>query len=132
MGLPRWVPWALFAALSLAALSFTPISAGFTLRTEFSCELLPSWQLAVASLANPRHLLSFSVLTVVAVWAFGTRNLWVAALVVLVLTGLVEFEQMLFADGHCRLRNMLPNLAAIAMGVAVALAIARLVRRRAA
>jgi hypothetical protein len=60
------------------------------------------------------------------------RNVRVAVVLVLLLTGLIEIEQMLFADGHCRLRNMLPNLTAIAIGVGAAFAVARLVRRRTA
>lgn len=130
MTVPRWVPWALFVLLSLAALSFTPISAGFAIRPTFSCEIVSSWELWLGSFANVRHLVSFSVLTAVAVWAFGARSVWIAIVVMLLLTGLVEIEQMLFADGHCRLRNMLPNVVAIAIGVTVALSIARVARRR--
>jgi hypothetical protein len=127
---PRWLPWAHFVFLSLAALSFTPIAAGFAIRSAFECEISASAQLWIDSIPNIRHLVSFSALTVVAVWAFGTRNVWPAAAVVLLLTGLVEVEQMVFADGHCRLRNMLPNVIAIGIGVTLALLIARVVRTR--
>lgn len=129
MTVPRWLPGALFVLLSLAALSFTPISAGLAIRPTFNCEILSSWELWLGSLANVRHLVSFSVLTAVAVWAFGSRNVWIAVVVILLLTGLVEVEQMVFADGHCRLRNMLPNLVAIAIGATAALLIARSARR---
>ena len=132
MSTPRRLPWALFALLSLAALSFTPISAEFAIRPAFACEIGASSQLWIDSILNVRHLVSFTVLTVVAVWAFGTRNAWLAVGVVLLLTGLVEVEQMIFADGHCRLRNMLPNVIAIGIGVTLALLVARLVRQRAA
>jgi hypothetical protein len=128
VSIPRWLPWALFVVLSCAALAFTPISAGFALRPAFECEVLSRWQLWIDALANVRHLTSFAVLTVVAAWAFRRRGLWLAAATVLAITVVVELEQMVFADGHCRLHNLLPNV--IAIGVAVALVVAHLLRRR--
>ena len=129
---PRGLAFALLVLASLAALATTPISAGFALREAAACDLLSGWDLWLTGLGNVRHLVSYSVLTAVAVWAFGMPRALLAAGFVLLVSAGVELEQMLFADGHCRLRDILPNIVAIALGLAIALLVARLLRRPAA
>jgi len=125
----RRLAHALLVVACLAALATTPISAGFALREVAACHVLSGWDLWLTGLGNVRHLVSYSVLTAIAVWAFGTPRALLAAGLVLVVSTVVEVEQMLFADGHCRLRDMLPNLVAIGLGLALAFLIARLLRR---
>jgi hypothetical protein len=132
MTVPRGLIGALLVVACLAALATTPISAGFARREAAACDVLSSWDLWLTGLGNIRHLISYSVLTAIAVWAFGMPRALPAAGLVLLVSAAVELEQMLFADGHCRLRDMLPNIVAIGLGLALALLVARLLRRPAA
>ena len=111
------------AALTVAALLATPISAGFALRP-FACDLGPSpdW---FATILNLRHIVSFGILSCVAFIAFRGQPLWVPLLFGIAVTGLVEIEQGIFLSGHCRARDMIPDLIAIALGWAGAAMIKR-------
>lgn len=125
----RLLPAALFAAMALAALLFTPLTAGFALRPTPACELNPSAELWLHSLNNIRHLVTYSILTAVAVWAFGRRALPLALATSLLVTVGVELTQAVFTEGHCRLRDMLPNAIAVAAGTAIAFVMTVIVRR---
>lgn len=118
---------ALLVALTFAALATTPINSGWTIRA-FTCDLggSPDW---LATVLDWRHLISFGVLAALAFVAFRNQPMWMPVLFLLAITGAVELEEGLFAAGHCRLRDMIPDVLAIALGWLAALAIARLTRR---
>lgn len=81
------------------------------------------------SLLNVRHLLAFSVLAALASLSFPRRSALTAWLVVLALSASIELEQLFFASGHCRIRDLLPNLVAATLGVCIAHGI-RVARQR--
>src|SRR3954466_13307301 len=113
----------LLVAATIAALLVPPIGAGFALRP-FACDLglSPDW---LATVLNVRHLVSFGILSCLACIAFRDRPLWVPLLFAVAVTGLVEIEQGLFLSGHCRARDMIPDLMAIGLGWAGATMIER-------
>src|SRR4051794_30175678 len=119
----RVVAAMLLAALTTAALLATPIAAGFALRP-FACDLGPSpdW---LATILNVKHLVSFGILSCLAFIVFRGQPLWVPLLFAVAVTGLVEIEQGLFLSGHCRARDMIPDLIAIGLGWAGATMIER-------
>ena len=125
-------PGALRGALALvavAALAITPIQAGFTMRA-FTCDVgldAAGW---IEGIANPRHLIAYAVIAALAVWTLRGRPLWQpVGLAILISLG-VELEQAIFMDGHCRLRDMVPNFVAVVMGAAVGLLILVWVNRK--
>jgi hypothetical protein len=110
----------LFALGAIATLAVTPLAAGLALRPAPVCDPGGDARLLVAALGNVRHLVAFAALTVLAAAAFGGRRAAAAIGLMLLLTAGVEVEQAIFADGHCRLRDLLPDAAAIAVGLALA------------
>lgn len=111
-------PGALRGALALvaiAALAITPFQAALTTRT-FTCDLgldAVDW---IEGLANPRHLIAYAIISALAVLALPNLPLWQRVGVALLIALGVELEQSVFADGHCRLRDMLPNFIAVIAG----------------
>jgi glycopeptide antibiotics resistance protein len=110
--------FALFVAATAAVLLTTPFAAGFTTRP-FSCDLGPSpdW---VETIFNLKHILVYGVLATIAFLAFRKQPVWVPILVVLITTAGVELTQAFFNDGHCRVRDMIPNVIAIGLGWSLA------------
>jgi hypothetical protein len=125
-------PRALRAALALVAftaLAITPIQAGFATRA-FTCDFGLNAADWIAGIANPKHLIAYAILAALAVSALRGRPLWQpVGLAILISLG-VEIEQAIFADGHCRLRDMVPNVIAVAMGTAIGLLIFAWLNRR--
>jgi hypothetical protein len=116
------------AVATMAALLTTPIAAEFGLRP-FACDLGPSpdW---LVTILNVRHLVSFGILSCLAFIAFRDQPLWVPLLFAVAVTGLVEIEEGIFRSGHCRARDMIPDLIAIALGWAGAAMIMRRALRK--
>jgi glycopeptide antibiotics resistance protein len=114
----------LFGLLSLAALLAAPVAAGGSLRP-FACDLgsSPDW---LATIVNIRHLVSFGVLATLGFLALRGQPLWLPIAVLVGVTGGVEVTQAIFDSGHCRLRDLIPNLIAIGIGWAVAQVVRRL------
>jgi hypothetical protein len=119
---------AILTLASLAALLATPVGSGWALRA-FSCDLggSPDW---VATIVNIRHLVSFGGLAALAFLVFREFRAWVPILLLVVITASVELEEAIFASGHCRLRDMLPDLIAIGLGWLVARLLLRISQRR--
>jgi hypothetical protein len=109
----------LFAVLAIAALAITPINAGLDMR-QFSCDLggVGDWAQTVLNL---RHLLAYGALAALGFVAMRDRPVWVPLFVLLAITAGVELTQAVFDDGHCRLRDMIPNVIAIALGWGIVL-----------
>jgi hypothetical protein len=101
--------------LSSLALLETPLRSSFTVRARAVCEYRASWAVWASGAANLQHLLSYGILTILAAFTFRQRPLRSAAMFVLGLSAAVELQQAIFTVGHCRLRDMLPNLLAVAL-----------------
>jgi len=110
------------ALVVFAALAITPVQSGFTLRP-FTCDLGLDGAEWIEGILNPRHLIAYAVIAALAIFAFRGRPLWQPVGFVLLVSLGVELEQALFADGHCRLRDMVPNFIAVIGGSAVGLLI---------
>jgi hypothetical protein len=115
----------------LVVLMATPYLADFGFRA-FDCEVIPPRGVWPQTIFNVRHLISYAALLLLARFAFPQAGLSLIAACILALSMLVELEQALFQHGHCRLRDMVPNV----VGVSCALAILGMgrwfVRRRGA
>lgn len=109
----------LVLAMSALVLFETPSRSHFTLRAHTVCELAAPVGLWVVGVANPQHLLSYGIFAVLAAFAFRRRPLRSAALLVLAFSAVVELEQAIFTVGHCRLRDMLPNVLAAGLATGV-------------
>lgn len=73
----------------------------------------------VRTLANYRHIIAFGILFILASQCFRRGAFWKSAVVVLLLSVFVEVEQALFLNGHCRVRDILPNFVAVAVGTLI-------------
>jgi hypothetical protein len=96
----------------------TPVTAGFGLRA-FTCDFSLSPALWFSALVNYDHLIAYSILFVIAWLAFRRQPLWLPIALALAISIGVELEQSLFREGHCRLRDLLPNVIAVGIGLAV-------------
>jgi hypothetical protein len=125
-------PRALRGALVLvafAALAITPFQAGLATRS-FTCDFgldAADW---LEGIANPKHLIAYAIIAALAVLALPGRPLWQRVAVALAISLGVELEQAIFMDGHCRLRDMVPNFIAAVMGAAIGLLIYVWVNRK--
>lgn len=73
----------------------------------------PDW---VVTIFNLKHLICYGVLATAGFGALRERPPWHAAAVVLLITITVELEEAVFSAGHCRLRDVFPNLIAVGLG----------------
>lgn len=119
---------AAFVTLAVLSLSITPLQSKFQ-RADKTCEVRPQLDMLLPSLLNLRHLLAFSVLAALASLSFRRRPALTAWLVVLFLSALIELEQLYLTSGHCRVRDLLPNIVAATLGVCIAHGI-RVARQR--
>jgi hypothetical protein len=110
-----------FALAAVAALLITPIQAGFALRS-FSCDFGLNAADWIEGVANTRHLIAYAIIAALAVLALP-GPLWQRVGVALLISLGVEVEQAIFADGHCRLRDMVPNFIAVIIGAGVGILI---------
>lgn len=113
-----------FWIVAVLVLISTPVVAGFQLRA-LSCDFGPSPDWA-ATLLNWKHLIAYGALSALGFVALRDRPIWQTALILLAIMAGAEFTQALFADGNCRLRDMLPNVVAVAIGAIVILLAGRL------
>jgi hypothetical protein len=110
---PHRLGTALFVGFGALALAATPWRSGFSLRANAVCELRAPLALWVEGVANAQHLLAYGLLVLLG--AAALRRPLLACLLVFALSAMVELEQSVFAVGHCRLRDMLPNLLALGL-----------------
>jgi VanZ family protein len=120
--------WSLWVTFLLAGALFLPAREGLAVAWA-GCDLDLSATLLATAALNVPHLFLFGVLTAIAlrVRRPGGRPLPVTAIVLLVVAfgALLELEQGLFATGHCRARDLLPD----ALGLVVVLGGHALVQR---
>lgn len=118
--------WAFVAFLALGLLYF-PAKVGFQLDPH-PCELTFGFALAAYSLTNFPHIVLFALCFVLASAQFRMEKrsafAW-ATLVTLAVGALVEIAEGLTGQGHCRLRDLIPDAAGAAVG---ALLVALLLR----
>jgi len=111
----RW----LYAAFVVAGLLYFPLSTGFHLQPP-ACELAPSLSLIVYSLHNTPHILMFAVFYVLS-WvrfreAGPARYGWAGA-ATLIMGALVEIAEGLTGQGHCRVRDLVPDAAGVLLAL---------------
>ena len=114
----RGVRWAYVLFALLALVSF-PARAGFQI-IQPACELLVGPQLAVHSFRNYPHIILFALFTLLSLAQFKGSHayLW-AFLATFVMGVLVELAEGVSGQGHCRMRDILPNTAGAILGLLI-------------
>jgi hypothetical protein len=114
----RWAYWA-FVALGIL---FFPARVGFQFHPK-PCECAQTLSLALFSLTNYGHLVRFTIFFLMtAVQIRGARlrtQLLVATGAVLAMGIYVELAEGLTGEGHCRLRDLVPDLAGAIVGAVI-------------
>ena len=126
----RGVRWAYITFVLLGLLYF-PASVGFRLNPQ-PCELTPNLALAIYSLTNYAHIVLFALFFLMTSaqlrmsrWsAFGF-----AALAAITMGVLVELAEGITGQGHCRLRDLIPDAVGIFLGSGIVLLWNRIRRR---
>ena len=122
--------WAYFTFVALGLLFF-PARVGFHLQPQ-PCECALSVPLALFSLTNYKHIVLFAIFfAMTSAQMRGARlrtRLLVASGAVLAMGGYVELAQGLTGQGHCRLRDLVPDVAGAVIGAALILMLRKLRR----
>ena len=114
----RRVRWSYFTFVALGLLFF-PARVGFHLHPQ-PCECSLSVPLALFSLTNYKHIVLFAIfflMTSAQVRSSRSRaQLFVASGAVVAMGICVELAEGLTGKGHCRLRDLVPDLAGAVLG----------------
>ncbi len=113
--LARWLP---IVILIIMALLFEPIRSGFVISNQ-SCELMTNWESVQNSVFNYRHVISYGILCLVAAATFRQNRVLKAIIAIFLFSVLLEIEQSFFVTGHCRSRDLIPNLLGIGLAAAI-------------
>ena len=109
--------WAYLGFVVLGLLYF-PARVGFRLDPQ-PCELTFGLRLAVHSLTNYAHIVMFALFFVMTSAQFRMTKwsdfAW-AATVTIVMGALVEIGEGVSGRGHCRLRDLIPDIVGILLG----------------
>jgi hypothetical protein len=122
------IRWA-YAAFCTLSLLYFPAHVGFHLNPQ-PCELAPSLGLAFYSLQNYPHIIMFGALYGLSWVRFrgaGPAGFAWAALATGIMGALVEVAEGVTGQGHCRVRDLVPDAAGALL---VALPLALWYRRR--
>lgn len=95
------------------------------MKTEFLCEVVAPMDQWIAGALNWSHFIAYGVLMLAGSLTFRERPIAKAGALVLAGSGAVEFEQAVFTVGHCRIRDLLPNLLGVALAGAGSWAVTR-------
>ena len=113
----RGIRWAYVSFIVLSLLYF-PAKVGFHLNPQ-ACELAPTPSLVLFSLTNYPHIALFALFFVLTSAHFRAKTpsafAW-AGLMTLVMGALVEIAEGVSGNGHCRLRDLVPDAAGAALG----------------
>jgi hypothetical protein len=109
------------------AVLYTPFDSNFRMADK-PCELWTSTEMVQRSVLNARHLVSYGILFLLGALSFRRHSLLKSASLVLVLSAGVELEQSYFVSGHCRARDLLPNLIGVAVAAFIYLGVAAIWR----
>jgi hypothetical protein len=116
----RGMRWAYITFVLLGLLYF-PASVGFRLNPQ-PCTLIPSIPLAVHSLTNYRHIVLFVLFFLMTSAQFRMTQwsgyAW-AAVACIAMGLLVELAQAISGNGHCRLRDLIPDAAGVVLGAGI-------------
>jgi hypothetical protein len=134
----RGIRWA-YASFVVLAVAYFPVHVGFHFQPQ-ACEVEFDAGLALFSLTNYAHIVLFGVFFLfstvhaVAVSTPIRPALTFAAIATLLMGALVELAEGATGSGHCRLRDLIPDTAGMALGAVTFLIFNRAwktVRRRA-
>ena len=118
LGGRRWAYWAFIAGGML----FFPASVGFHFHPH-PCECALNLSLALFSLTNYGHLVRFTIFFLMTIAQMrGVRlrtQLLVATGAVMAMGIYVELAEGFTGEGHCRLRDLVPDLAGAVIGTAL-------------
>jgi hypothetical protein len=113
----RGVRWAYITFVVLGLLYF-PASVGFRLNPQ-PCELTLNIPLAIYSLTNYGHIVLFALFFLMTSAQLRTYHwsafAW-AALASITMGVLVELAEHISGNGHCRLRDLIPDAVGIMLG----------------
>jgi hypothetical protein len=114
----RGATWA-YAIFVALAFIFIPARAGFHLH-RLDCELAFSFDLALFSLTNYKHIFLFGVFFLMTRVQLGRRPyaLLIAAAATMAVGVLIEIEEGA-TSGHCRIRDLVPDAAGALAGEVV-------------
>ena len=118
--------WA-YCAFVLFAIGFLPARAGFQIQP-LLCETQVSVAGALYSLQNWKHVLLCMIVALMTLAQFherAAREVVVAILATVSLGFVAELEQGFFRNGHCRMRDLVPDTAGAMLGAAVGFAWSR-------
>lgn len=116
----RGVRWAYLTFVLLGLLYF-PASVGFSLNPQ-PCEGIPNMPLAVYSLRNYQHIVLFVLFFLMTSAQIRMSRWWGyawAAVACIAMGLLVEVAQGISGNGHCRLRDLIPDAAGVVLGVGI-------------
>ena len=123
----RGLRWAYVAFIVLGLLYF-PIKVGFRFDPH-PCELMFGGRLAIHSLTNFPHIVLFALGFILTAAQFQLSKwssfLWSAGLIVLI-GAMVEILQGITGQGHCRARDLIPDLAGALIGALIVLTLYRI------
>ena len=126
----RWA-YVLFIVLGLA---YFPLSVGFHLQPR-GCQLAFDARHAAFSLTNYPHIVLFGLFFMLSAVHFGGRQ-WTgrsaltrAAVVTVAMGAAVELAEGVTGNGNCRLRDLIPDSAGIALGADVLVLLDEALRR---
>ena len=126
----RGVRWAYIAFVLLGLLYF-PAKMGFQLDPR-PCELTFDIPLAIYSLTNYGHIVLFALFFVMTSAQLRMSNwsafAWAAGAAI-VMGALIEIDEGITGQGHCRLRDLIPDAVGILLGSAIVLLWNRIRRR---
>ena len=113
--------WA-YVAFIVLGLAYFPARVGWRLNPH-SCELTFSAQLAAFSLTNFAHITLFAIFFIISSAQTGPRPsdktvLIFSGLATLAMGALVEIAEGLTGQGHCRVRDLIPDSAGVLLGAA--------------
>jgi hypothetical protein len=132
--LRRSLPYIGYVAYLALAFLYFPAKVGFKLEPR-TCEMIGSWRLALFSFTNYAHIVMLGVFFVLSFLNFSLarapidRRYLYSAIGTLTLGVLIEVGEGVSGKGHCRLRDLLPDSAGIALGAA-AVALFMLLKQR--
>jgi len=109
--------WAYIATIVLGSLYF-PASVGFQLNIK-TCEVFFDLPLAIYSLTNYKHIILFAIFFLMTrrqVKKSGWVSFGWGALGTLLFALIIELLQGWTGDGHCRMRDLVPDFAGVLLG----------------
>jgi hypothetical protein len=113
---------AAYVAFMALGLLYFPARVGFRLHPR-ACETALDARLAALSLGNHPHIVLFALCYVLSLPQFrGPRRWLCAGAATLVMGALVELAEGITGQGHCRLRDLVPDATGAALGALVMLA----------